>query len=147
MRAITESQLRFSQTSSEENSMLKINFSQTPAEEKWNLHGRLSGPWVDEFRACWNVNHRADAGRACIVDLNEVTFIDKSGERLLRVLAKDGAQFTASGAYIRHVVENLSTRSKRSLSNLFGLLIVLVFVAAMAAGCARHVVSARPPEP
>jgi RND family efflux transporter MFP subunit len=147
MRAITESQLRFSQTSSEENSMLKINFSQTPTEEKWNLHGRLSGPWVDELRACWKVNHRTDAGRACIVNLNEVTFIDKSGERLLRMLAKDGAQFTASGTYIKHVIENLSARSKRSISNLFGLLIVLALVAAMAAGCDRHVVSASPPAP
>src|SRR3984885_497538 len=147
MRATTESQFRFSQTSSEEYSMLKINFSQTTAGEKWNLHGRLSGPWVDELRACWKVNHRTDAGRACIVDLNDVTFIDKSGEKLLRMLAEDGAQFSASGTYIRHVIENLSARSKRSISNLFGLLIVLAFVAAMAAGCERHVVSASPPAP
>ncbi len=26
--------------------MLKINFSQTAVDEKWILHGRLSGPWV-----------------------------------------------------------------------------------------------------
>ena len=147
MRAIAEAQLRFSQTSSEENSMLKINFSQTDAEEKWNLHGRLSGPWVDELRACWKVNHRTDAGRACIVDLDEVTFIDKSGERLLRILAKDGARFTASGTYIKHVIEHLSVRSKRSISNLFGLLIVLGFVVAMEAGCERPVASAPPPPP
>jgi RND family efflux transporter MFP subunit len=147
MRAITDSRLRFSQISSKENGMLKINFSQTPAEEKWNLHGRLSGPWVDLLRACWNVNHRADAGRACIVDLNEVTFIDKSGEQLLRMLAKDGAQFTASGTYIKHIIENLSARSKRSISNLFGFLIVLVLVAAVAAGCERPVSSAPPPAP
>jgi RND family efflux transporter MFP subunit len=147
MRVITESQSRFSQISFKENSMLKINFSQTAAEEKWNLHGRLSGPWVDEFRACWNVNHRADAGRVCIVDLSEVTFIDKSGEQLLRTLTEDGAQFTASGTYIRHVIENLSARSKHSISNLFGLLMVLVIATAMAAGCQRHVVSASPPAP
>ena len=112
--------------------MLKINFSQTAAEEKWILHGRLSGPWADELGACWKVNHRTDAGHPCVVDLNEVTFIDKSGERLLRMLAKDGAQFTASGTYIKHVIENLSARSKRSISNLFGLLIVLALAAAMA---------------
>ena len=127
--------------------MLKINFSQTAVDEKWILHGRLSGPWVDELRTCWQVNHSSDAGRACIVDLNEVTFIDKSGEQLLRMLAKDGAQFTASGTYIKHVIESLSARSNRSISNLFGLLIVLVFLAAMAAGCERHVVSASPPAP
>jgi RND family efflux transporter MFP subunit len=127
--------------------MLKINFSQTAAEEKWKLHGYLSSAWVHELRTCWQVNHRTDAGRACVVDLNEVTFIDQSGERLLRMLAEDGAQFTGSGTYIKHVIEHLSVRRERSISNLFGLLIVLVFVAAMEAGCERHVVSASPPAP
>jgi RND family efflux transporter MFP subunit len=127
--------------------MSKINFSQTAAEEKWNLHGRFSGPRVDELRACWKVSHRPDAGRACIVDLNEVTLIDRSGERLLCLRAEDGAQFTGSGTYIKHVIENLSARSRRSISNLFGFLIVLAFVAAMAAGCERRVVSASPPAP
>jgi membrane fusion protein (multidrug efflux system) len=93
------------------------------------------------------VNHRTDAERACIVDLNEVTFIDKSGERLLRMLARDGARFTASGTYIRHVIEHLKVPSKRSISNLFGFLIVLVFVAAMEAGCERPVASAPAPAP
>jgi len=127
--------------------MLKIHFSQTAAEEKWILHGRLAGSWVHELRTCWKVNHRTDAGRACIVDLNEVTFIDKSGERLLRVLASDGAQFTASGTYIKLVVEHLSVRNKPSFSNLFGFLIVLVFVASMESGCVRPVASAPPPAP
>jgi len=47
----------------------------------------------------WRKNHRTHVGRACVVDLNEVTFIDKSGERVLCKLAKEGAQFTASGTY------------------------------------------------
>jgi hypothetical protein len=79
----------------EGNTMLKITFSETPAEERWILHGRLVHPWVREFRACWKKNHRTDVRRACIVDLNEVTFIDKSGERFLRRLAGNGTQFTA----------------------------------------------------
>jgi RND family efflux transporter MFP subunit len=147
MRAVTESQLQFSQTSSEENSMLKINFSQTAEEEKWNLHGRLSGPWVHELRTCWKVNHRTDEGRACIVDLNEVTFIDKSGERLLRMLARDGAQFAASGIYTKHVIEQLHVRRKRRLSNQFGCVIGLVLVAILGSGCERRVASAPPPAP
>jgi RND family efflux transporter MFP subunit len=125
MRAITESQLRLSQTSSEENSMLKINFSQTADEEKWNLHGRL----------------------ACIVDLNEVTFIDKGGERLLRTLAKDGAQFSASRICTEHLIEHLNVRNKSSISNLFGFLIVLVLVVTLGAGCERRVASAPAPAP
>jgi hypothetical protein len=88
--------------------MLKINFSETAAEEKWILYGRLTDPWVREFRACWRKNHRRDVERACIVDLNEVTFIDKCGERLLRMLVRRGAQFTASGIYTRHILEQIN---------------------------------------
>jgi len=35
--------------------------------------------------------HRADKNLKCIVDLNEVTFIDEKGERLLRTMSKEGA--------------------------------------------------------
>jgi hypothetical protein len=88
--------------------MLKINFSETPAEERWVLHGRFTDPWVREFRVCWRKNHRGDVERACIVDLNEVTFIDKCGERLLRMLARRGAQFTATGIYTKHILEPIT---------------------------------------
>ena len=56
--------------------MLNANFSETPGEERWILHGRLTNPWVQELRAYWKVNHRPDVGRASIVDLDEVTFVD-----------------------------------------------------------------------
>jgi len=69
-----------------------------------DLHGRLTDP------GCMNSGHVEEepshaVGRACVVDLNEVTFIDKSGERLLCKLAKEGAQFTASGTYTTHILE------------------------------------------
>ena len=128
--------------------MLKISFSETPAEERWILHGLLTDPWVQQFRACWKKSHRTDVQRDCIVDLNEVTFIDKCGERLLRLLAKDGAKFTASGTYTRHILERLNVRRKRNSWNLLGFLMVLVFVTVLGAGCERGVASApAPPAP
>ena len=90
--------------------MLKLDFSEIPAEERWILHGRLTEPWVREFIACWKKNHRRDAERACIVDLNEVTSVDKCGERLLGMLARRGAQFTASGVYTKHILEQITAR-------------------------------------
>ena len=95
-------------TRPEENSMLKINFSETPTEERWILHGRLTTPWVHELRACWKKNHRAEGVRACVFDLNEVTFIDKSGERLLRMLARGGVQFIARGLYTKQVLDQVT---------------------------------------
>jgi outer membrane protein TolC len=101
----------------EENSMLKISFSETPSEERWILQGRLTAPWFRELRACWKKKHRRDNQRACIVDLNEITFIDKSGERLLRVLVREGAQCIATGVYVKHVLEHLTTKGKGSVLN------------------------------
>jgi anti-anti-sigma regulatory factor len=92
--------------------MLKIDFSETRADEKWILHGLLTTPWVHELRACWKKSHRTGKGRRCVVDLNEVTFIDKTGERLLRTLARCGAQFIASGLYTRHILDQITAKSR-----------------------------------
>ena len=40
-------------------------------------------------------------------DLNDVTFVDKAGEKLLRVLAKQHLKFEASGIYVRGVLTQL----------------------------------------
>src|SRR5258708_2265403 len=62
--------------------------------------------------------------------------------------AKDGAKFTASGTYTRHILERLNVRRKRNSWNLLGFLMVLVFVTVLGAGCERGVASApAPPAP
>jgi outer membrane protein TolC len=116
----------------EEKSMLKICFSETASEERWTLHGRLTAPWVRELRACWKKNHRRDKRRACIVDLNEITFVDKSGERLLRAIVREGAQCVTSGIYIKHILENLTTKGKGSVLNRFGGFFLAAVIAALA---------------
>lgn len=85
--------------------MLKITRTETPAEEKWILQGRLVGLWVSELRRTWKETHRTGVDLKCVVDLNEVTFIDKKGERLLQTMSKEGAQFIATGLYIRHLLQ------------------------------------------
>src|SRR6266481_4960463 len=101
----------------EENNMLKISFSEIATEEKWILEGRLTEPWVRELRTSWKRNHRTAKERACIVDLNEITFVDKSGERLLRIMAREGAQCIASGIYIKRILRNLTIKGKGPVLN------------------------------
>jgi outer membrane protein TolC len=112
--------------------MLKISFSEIPTEEKWILEGRLTEPWVREMRTSWKRNHRTANERACIVDLSEITFVDKSGERLLRAMVKERAQFIANGIYIKHVLEKLTTTGKGSVLNRFGGFFCAAVVAAFA---------------
>jgi anti-anti-sigma regulatory factor len=90
--------------------VLKITRTETPLEEKWILQGRLVGLWVSELRRTWKKTHRADKNLKCVIDLNEVTFIDVKGERLLRTMSKEGAQLVATGMYIKHVLQQWCAR-------------------------------------
>ena len=94
--------------------MLKITVSETATEDRWILEGRLVGPWVGELKKVWRSAQRGDKLRRCVFDLNDVTFVDKGGDNLLRVLAKQRVKFEASGIYVRGVLSQL--QGKRTLS-------------------------------
>jgi anti-anti-sigma regulatory factor len=93
--------------------MLKITVTNTATEERWSLHGRLVAPWVKELKATWKRSRRTAQGRRCIVNLDEVTFIDKTGERMLRSMSNQGAHFVASDVYVKHVLDRLRGKSSR----------------------------------
>jgi anti-anti-sigma regulatory factor len=90
--------------------VLKITISETPAETRWILQGRLVGFWVDELRTNWKKKARKQNATPCVIDLNDVSFIDHKGERLLRALTKKGAQLIASGIYIKYVLQETCAR-------------------------------------
>jgi anti-anti-sigma regulatory factor len=90
--------------------MLRITIKETATDRRWIVQGSLAGPWVGELRTTWKRSHRSKDKRACVIDLNDVTFIDKSGERLLRAMSKNGAQLIAKGMYVKHVLEQLQKR-------------------------------------
>ncbi len=93
--------------------MLKITIANTARQERWILQGRLIAPWVNELKASWKRAHRTAHGRTCIVNLDEVTFIDKSGERMLRSMSNEGAQFVARDVYVKDVLDRLKGKSSR----------------------------------
>src|SRR5713101_9397088 len=96
--------------------MLKITVTETPAERRWIVQGCLVGPWVSELRTTWKRAHKSQDKRACIIDLNDVTSIDKSGERLLRAMSKKGTQLIARGLYVKHVVEQVKVSGANATS-------------------------------
>jgi len=98
--------------------VLKITITETPTERRWVVQGRLAGPWVRELRTTWTRMHRSQDERACVIDLNNVTFLDKRGERLLRAMSKKGAQLIANGIYTKYVLEKLKTPGKHRLITL-----------------------------
>ena len=87
--------------------MFRVSYSETSDGQRWSLHGRLVGPWVDELRTCWKyARDRAPLARA-IVDLKEVTFIDQAGETLLAEMRDEGAQLVAKGVENQHLLATL----------------------------------------
>jgi hypothetical protein len=87
--------------------MFRVSYSDTADGQRWSLHGRLAGPWVDELRSCWKqARDRAPLAHAT-VDLKEVTFIDESGENLLAEMRSAGAELIATGVEHRHLLATL----------------------------------------
>src|SRR3981081_1661276 len=84
--------------------MLRITIAETLTEQRWTLEGRLVHPWILELKSNWTRTETARRERKCAVDLTGVTFIDKSGEKVLTTLSKQGAELIADGAYTRYVV-------------------------------------------
>jgi len=94
--------------------MLRVSYSETADGQRWCLCGRLAGPWVEELRSCWQyARQRAPLARA-IVDLKDVTFIDRAGESLLAEMETAGAELVAAGVENKHLVASL--RNKNSCS-------------------------------
>ena len=96
--------------------MLKISITETATETRWVLQGRVFGPWVSELNTIWRTSTRTRKGRACIVDLDDVMFIDEGAEKLLRTMAREGAQLIANGPYITSVFGKPKVIGRRGLS-------------------------------
>ena len=94
--------------------MLKITINDLPDEQRWSLQGQLVGQWAAELKSTWREARHAGDTRRCIVDLIEVTSIDRSGEAVLTEIMSQGAEFIASDVYTKHLLRNLRSELKRS---------------------------------
>ena len=63
--------------------VLKITITDLPDEQRWSLQGLLVGKWAAELKSSWREAHQAEDTRRCIVELIEVTSIDRNGEAVV----------------------------------------------------------------
>jgi ABC-type transporter Mla MlaB component len=89
--------------------MFRITVVETPSEEKWILQGQLTGEFASELSTNWRTSLDLCADRLRLVDLDEVTQIDKCGEEVLLQMIQH-ARFVASGLYTRHLLQELQAR-------------------------------------
>ncbi len=94
--------------------MLRITMTDSPEEQRWSLQGQLVGQWAAEFTSAWRKAHVVGDIRKCIVELIEVTAIDRNGEDVLSEIMSHGAEFIASDVYTKHLLQNLRAELERS---------------------------------
>ena len=94
--------------------MLKITMTDLPDEQRWSLQGRLVGQWADELKSAWGKARHAGDTRRCIVELIEVTSIDRNGEAVLAEIMSQGVEFIASDVYTKHLLQNLRSELERN---------------------------------
>ena len=94
--------------------MLRITVVDDAAEERWILQGRLTKRSTAELVSSWRASTGRPVTRRRVVDLNEVTSIDKSGEEALSMMVHDGATFVASGVYTCHLLDQLQALRKHN---------------------------------
>jgi hypothetical protein len=100
--------------SSQGRAVLKITITDLPDEQRWSLQGHLAGQWAVELQSTWREARRAADTRRRIVELTEVTSIDRIGEAVLAEIMSEGAKFIASDVYTKHLLRNLRSELKRS---------------------------------
>ena len=94
--------------------MLKIAITDLPDEQRWSLQGQLVGQWAAELQSTWREARHAGDTRKCIVELIEVTSIDRNGEAVLAEIMSQGAEFISGDVYTKHLLRNLRGELKRS---------------------------------
>ena len=97
--------------------MLKITITDLDDEQRWSLQGQLVGQWATELESTWREARAIVAKRRCIVDLIEVTSIDRNGEAILEEIMSQGAEFISGDVYTEHLLRNLRHKVKRSRVN------------------------------
>lgn len=92
--------------------MLKITLTDLADEQRWSLQGQLVGQWATELESTWREAHHTVGTRRCIVDLVEVTSIDRKGEAILAEIMSQGAEFISGDVYTKHLLRSLRNKSK-----------------------------------
>ena len=90
--------------------MLKITTLNCDGRTVFELEGRLAGPWVEEFKACWQ--GAVVANRRISILLKQVSFIDPAGKELLIEICRNGAEIEGAGCMTSATVEEIKQGSK-----------------------------------
>jgi hypothetical protein len=93
--------------------MLRIETDQNDGQLTLRVAGRLCGACVAALEECWKTGRvRSPAGKQS-VDLSDVTFIDRAGWCLLRLMHHDGVKVYAKGLATQTILDELRDKEEQ----------------------------------
>lgn len=98
--------------------MFRISTVDTQRERRLVVEGTLIQPWVPELRRSWSDAGELLEGRQLVIDLSNATLIDADGEAAIFDLMKEGAKFSCSDVFTKHVLKQLAHKCHTRLSKV-----------------------------
>jgi len=98
--------------------MLKISLVEHPYQRRLVLEGKLIAPWAAELRAESLKAEEELDGRELVIDVRHLSAISQEGENVLLELMNSGVKFRCCGVFTRHVLKELTRRTRRSLEEV-----------------------------
>ncbi|MFZ5876061.1 MAG: hypothetical protein ACOYXU_06580 [Nitrospirota bacterium] len=86
--------------------MLKITRRDEAGTAVIQVEGKLAGPWVKALEDCWR-SVGVEQGRKIRVDLTAVSFVDETGEALLRTMHRERVELKATGCFTTCLIQTI----------------------------------------
>ena len=94
--------------------MFKISVVESDGQQKVVLEGTLVHPWTEEVERVWRGVASGVIDRKPIIDLQNVTAINRDGEKTLYKLMSQGARFRCVDVFTRDVLKRVARKIRCS---------------------------------
>jgi outer membrane protein len=94
--------------------MLRVTTDSQAGQVTLRLEGKLSGPWVEEFKRSWTLTKGIYPDHVLIVNLSGLTFVDAAGKEFLRSIDREGARLEGAGLFASSLVEDIKVESRKA---------------------------------
>jgi len=91
---------------------MRVTVLDGKAEQMLTVEGKVAEPFVAELESAWEKTRQDGGSRPTVIDLTEVTRIDRKGEAALVAMVAEGARLTAKGIYWEYVVKQLLNEAR-----------------------------------
>lgn len=89
--------------------MLRIAIHKDGRVCRFELAGKLEGPWVAETEKAWRASLQLD--QKIEIDLRQLTSVDNAGRDLLAAFHRSGACFIVEGVWMTALLGDLTSQS------------------------------------